>query len=104
MSAFLIQKKEKGGISMIQNETIRINIDDRDVRSLNSTLADLQRSLQELNRALSDSMRSIQNMAKELSPLETAVELSSSAFKSLETGLKLTVAPMYMIKNNLDDL
>ena len=37
---------------MIQNETIRINIGDRDIRNLKSILADLKRSLRTLNETL----------------------------------------------------
>ena len=37
----------------MQNETIRINIDDRDVRDLNRVLRDLDRTLNDLNGTLS---------------------------------------------------
>ena len=82
---------------MNQNETIRINIDDRDIRSLNGTLAGLQSSLDDLRSTLEDSMRNVQNMTKELSPLESAVKMSSDAFKTLESGVKLTVTPLYLM-------
>ena len=88
----------------MQNETIRINIDNRDVRNLNRVFSDLDRTLSDLNGTLSSSMQNVQSMTSALSPLENAAKFSSNAFKSMETGLKLTVAPMYMVNNHLEDL
>jgi len=91
---------------MIQNETIRINIDidDRDIRNLNDSFSELQNSIQDLRESLSHAVENISDMKKEMTTLERLTKLSSDAFKTFETGLKLTVAPLYMINNHLEDL
>jgi len=53
MSAFIVQEFSKRRKIYMQNETIRINIDDRDVRDLNRVLRDLDRTLNDLNGTLS---------------------------------------------------
>jgi len=91
---------------MTQNEKFRIiiDIDDRDLRTLNNTLQDLNDSLNDLSEAISNSVGNIKDITNEMRPLERITKLSSDTFKTFETSLKLTVMPMYMIKNHLTDI
>ena len=91
---------------MNKNETIRIDIDidDRDLRNLNSIISDLQSTLNDLNGTLSASMSQVQDITRGFNPLGEAFGIANSTLDTLQRTLSISTISFENIDKTIEFL
>jgi len=86
---------------MNQNETIRINIDDRDIRNLNNVINDLDGTLRNLDRTINNSVGNLQDLFSTLQSSGSSAGVFESAVNDTISALGILNISTGNIRGNL---